>query len=88
MAGFDGTIPDCPATYDDIPAASYDAAERLTFMDGDGIYAEVLYPNVGGFGSAIVAASRRHGPRMSACGRTTTSSSTGRRSRPDRLLPS
>jgi predicted TIM-barrel fold metal-dependent hydrolase len=52
MAGFEGSLPDSPATFADIPAASYDAAERLRFMDDNGIYAQVLYPNVGGFGSA------------------------------------
>lgn len=45
MAGFDGTVPEHPATYDDIPAA------RLAHMDSLGIYAQILYPNVGGFGS-------------------------------------
>jgi uncharacterized protein len=50
MAGFDGVIPDSPATYDDIPASMYDAAARLAFMDANGIDAAVLYPNVGGFG--------------------------------------
>jgi predicted TIM-barrel fold metal-dependent hydrolase len=51
MAGFDGLLPDSPATFADIPSASYDAAERVRFMDANGIYAQVLYPNVGGFGS-------------------------------------
>ena len=52
MAGFDGVVPASPATYDEIPTAMYDSTERLRHMDGEGIYAEVLYPNVGGFGSA------------------------------------
>jgi len=52
MAGFNGVVPASPATYDEIPTAMYDSAERLRHMDGEGIYAEVLYPNVGGFGSA------------------------------------
>ena len=51
MAGFDGSYPDCPMGYDDIPKASYDARARLDFMDKEGIFAAVLYPNVGGFGS-------------------------------------
>ena len=51
MAGFDGTVPDHPATYDDIPAACFDADARLAHMDGHGIHAQVIYPNVGGFGS-------------------------------------
>ena len=51
MAGFDGTVPDHPATYADIPPATFDADARLAHMDDCGIYAQVLYPNVGGFGS-------------------------------------
>lgn len=51
MAGFDGSYPECPHGYDDIPKASYDAKARLDFMDEEGIFAAVLYPNVGGFGS-------------------------------------
>ncbi|MCA9509527.1 MAG: amidohydrolase family protein [Myxococcota bacterium] len=52
MAGFDGSPPDGPMGYDDIPKSSYDAKERLAHMDAEGIYAQILYPNVGGFGSA------------------------------------
>ncbi len=51
MAGFNGSVPDAPKGYDDIPASSFDAHERLKHMDAEGIYAQVLYPNVGGFGS-------------------------------------
>ena len=52
MAGHDGHPPkQYPATYADIPAAAYDATARLAHMDAEGIYAQVLYPNVGGFGS-------------------------------------
>ena len=51
MAGFDGTVPEHPATYADIPDACYDATARVRHMDDNGIYAQVLYPNVGGFGS-------------------------------------
>lgn len=52
MAGFDGSFPDSPKGYDDIPAAAWDAEARLAHMDREGIHAQVLYPNVGGFGSA------------------------------------
>ncbi|HEX7095366.1 MAG TPA: amidohydrolase family protein, partial [Acidimicrobiales bacterium] len=52
MAGFDGYIPQSPATFDDIHPSMYDAKARLEFMDEQGIHAEVLYPNVGGFGGA------------------------------------
>ena len=51
MAGFDGTVPEHPATYADIPNACFEADARLRHMDENGIYAQVLYPNVGGFGS-------------------------------------
>jgi predicted TIM-barrel fold metal-dependent hydrolase len=51
MAGFDGTVPEHPLTYDEFPAAAWRADARLAHMDREGIYAQVLYPNVGGFGS-------------------------------------
>lgn len=51
MAGFDGTLPDGPATFDDMPRAAWDADARLAFMDSQHIRAQVLYPNVGGFGA-------------------------------------
>lgn len=51
MAGHDATPPDFRRGYDDIPAAMYDAKERLAFLDAEKIYAQVLYPNVGGFGA-------------------------------------
>jgi predicted TIM-barrel fold metal-dependent hydrolase len=52
MAGFNGSVPEGPMGYDDILKSSFDAHERLKHMDTEGIYAQVLYPNVGGFGSA------------------------------------
>ncbi len=52
MAGWDGVMPvSIPQTYDEIPAAMYDATERVAFLDREGIRAQVLYPNVGGFGN-------------------------------------
>ena len=50
-AEFDGIIPDFPDTYADCIPASYDAGARLAYMDREGIHAQILYPNVGGFGS-------------------------------------
>ena len=50
-AGFDGSFPESRSGYDDIPRSSYDAKARLEYMDSEGIWAQVLYPNVGGFGS-------------------------------------
>ena len=52
IAGWDGYVPDGPRTYDEIPPSAYDANARLAHMDVEGIYAQVLYPNVAGFGSA------------------------------------
>jgi predicted TIM-barrel fold metal-dependent hydrolase len=52
MAGFDGTLPDGPATYADMHPGAYDTTARLAFMDEQGIRAQVLYPNIGGFGGA------------------------------------
>jgi predicted TIM-barrel fold metal-dependent hydrolase len=51
MAEFDGLLPDHPATLADAVPAAWDARARLAHMDREGLYAQVLYPNVGGFGS-------------------------------------
>ena len=52
MAGHDGIMPaSIPQTYDDIAPAMYDPVARLRFLDEQGIRAQVLYPNVGGFGN-------------------------------------
>jgi predicted TIM-barrel fold metal-dependent hydrolase len=50
-AGHTGTFPDMRKTYEDIPPAMFDAKARLAFLDGEKIWANVLYPNVGGFGA-------------------------------------
>jgi predicted TIM-barrel fold metal-dependent hydrolase len=50
-AGFDGSYPESRMGYHDIPKASFDAKARLEYMDEEGIWGAVLYPNVGGFGS-------------------------------------
>src|SRR3990172_256776 len=50
-AGHTGSFPDMRKTYDDIPPAMYDAKARLAFMDEEKLDANVLYPNVGGFGA-------------------------------------
>jgi uncharacterized protein len=50
MAGFSKWPPARPATLKDAHPATYDVKERLKLMDEHGIWAEVLYPNVGGFG--------------------------------------
>jgi len=50
-AGWPGFPPEYPPTLDDVHPAAHDAAARLRYMDEAGIWAQVLYPNVGGFGS-------------------------------------
>ncbi len=52
MAGHNGVMPaSIPKTYAEIDPAMYDAKARLAFLDAEGIDAQVLYPNVGGFGN-------------------------------------
>lgn len=51
VAGWPRPFPDGPPTIDDVHPAAYDAAKRLEYMDQNGIWAQVLYPNVAGFGS-------------------------------------
>jgi len=51
-AGHTGSYPDFRKTYEDIPAAMSDPKARLAFLDEEGIWANVVYPNVGGFGAA------------------------------------
>jgi len=40
-----------PRGYDDMHPGAFDARARLEYMDAMGIWAMVLYPNVGGFGA-------------------------------------
>lgn len=40
-----------PCGYDDMHPGAFDAKARLAYMDEMGIWAMVLYPNVGGFGA-------------------------------------
>ncbi|NCY15942.1 MAG: amidohydrolase [Actinobacteria bacterium] len=52
MAGWDGIMPlSTPRTFEEIAPAMFDPHARLAFMDAEGIDAQVLYPNVGGFGN-------------------------------------
>ena len=46
-----GDFKNAPAGYEDIHPGAYDAKARLDYMDEMGIWAMVLYPNVGGFGA-------------------------------------
>ena len=50
-AGWPTFPPEYPQTYEDCHPGAYDAKARLDYMDEAGIWAQVLYPNVGGFGS-------------------------------------
>ncbi len=50
-AGFEGSYPEFRNGYHDIPKSSWDAKARLDYMDEEGIWGAILYPNVGGFGS-------------------------------------
>ena len=53
LAGFDGKFPAHPSRYEEAHKGSYDASARLAYMDEIGCAAQVLYPNVGGFGSQL-----------------------------------
>jgi predicted TIM-barrel fold metal-dependent hydrolase len=50
-AGWPAFPPEYPPTFGDLHPAATDAAARLAYLDEAGIRAQVLYPNVGGFGS-------------------------------------
>ena len=46
-----GSFKHPPKNYDQMHPAAFDAKERLKYMDHMGIWAMVMYPNVGGFGA-------------------------------------
>ena len=50
-AGWPDFPPNYPPTLEDVHPGAHDAHARLRYMDEAGIWAQVLYPNVGGFGS-------------------------------------
>ena len=50
-AGWRDPFPACPPTLDDCHPGAHDAGKRIAYMDSLGIWAQVLYPNVGGFGT-------------------------------------
>ena len=54
-----------PRTWDEVPPAAYQPAERLKAMDADGIERSVLYPSVAGVAGEIGRASCRE--RVSCC---------------------
>lgn len=54
VAGWHEHLPSCPATFDDIDPAAYDAKARLKRMDEWGIWSQVMYPNILGFFSYVI----------------------------------
>ena len=46
-----GDMKEPPNGYDDVHPGAFDAEARLKYMDEMGIWAMVMYPNVGGFGA-------------------------------------
>ena len=46
-----GTFKNPPKTFEEMHPGAYDAKARLKYMDEMGIWAMVMYPNVGGFGA-------------------------------------
>lgn len=50
-AGFPGAPAARPKVFEELHPGSYDAKARLEYMDEAAIWAQVLYPNVAGFGS-------------------------------------
>jgi predicted TIM-barrel fold metal-dependent hydrolase len=46
-----GNFKNPPKTFEQMHPGAYDAKERLKYMDKMGIWAMVMYPNVGGFGA-------------------------------------
>ena len=51
VAGWHEPFPAAPANMDEVPKAAFDAQARLNYMDSAGIWAQALYPNLGGFGN-------------------------------------
>ena len=51
QAGYGEYPPDHPARLSDVDPATWDPNLRLKWMDEHGIWAQVLYPNVAGFGA-------------------------------------
>jgi predicted TIM-barrel fold metal-dependent hydrolase len=51
VAGYRLPPPSSPKTFEEAHPAAFDAHARLELMDRAGIWAQVLFPNVGGFGN-------------------------------------
>jgi predicted TIM-barrel fold metal-dependent hydrolase len=50
-AGWKEPPPSTPPTFEDAHPGTIDVHERIKVMDDEGVWAQVLYPNVGGFGN-------------------------------------
>ncbi|MCH2171765.1 amidohydrolase [Myxococcota bacterium] len=51
LAGWPEKFPQHPPSFEKAHAGAYDASARIRYMDEVGCRAQVLYPNVGGFGN-------------------------------------
>jgi predicted TIM-barrel fold metal-dependent hydrolase len=51
VAGWHEPFPAAPRNMDEVPLAAHDAGARLDYLDSIGIWAQVIYPNVAGFGN-------------------------------------
>ncbi len=62
-AGWGAPFPAAPPTFEEVPPAAHDPRARLEYMDSIGVWAQVMYPNVGGFGNqAFLALARTRSP--------------------------
>jgi predicted TIM-barrel fold metal-dependent hydrolase len=52
-AGWHEPFPAAPRNMDEVPLAAHDAKARLEYLDSIGVWAQVMYPNVGGFGNQL-----------------------------------
>jgi predicted TIM-barrel fold metal-dependent hydrolase len=52
QAGWKAPYPDAPYRYEEAPAGAWQADARLAWMDANGVYSQVLYPNMIAFHTA------------------------------------
>jgi predicted TIM-barrel fold metal-dependent hydrolase len=67
MAGYPEYPPDHPRTMSDAHPSTYDVEERLKAMDLAGVHAQVLYPNVAGFGTGRFSSTMSEPELMLLC---------------------
>ena len=51
VAGWPEPFPAGPKNMDEVPRAAWEAHARLDYLDSIGVWAQVMYPNVAGFGN-------------------------------------